>query len=72
MDKINYEEIAKILKKSISNMHISEIAVAHNHCVAFALADYFEKEDNKYLLGIDLSQFDRKRFLKQCGVKDGM
>ena len=72
MKKEDYEAIAKIVKKLSWDDSVLEIDGDDgfvNHLIN-GLADYFEQEDNEYLIGFQKRnlKFSRKEFLKQCGV----
>lgn len=70
MNKKDYKEIAKIIKDKWDIYHPLNKIVSE-------LADYFEKEDKTTIDNINyeegtisgkLKQFNRKQFLKDCGV----
>jgi len=58
MDEKNYKVIAEIIKKWAVNKDM----------MAIKLADYFEK-DNEWGMELTNYSFNRKQFLKDCGVK---
>ncbi len=69
MNQKDYKEIAKIFKEdniSWRNKHEKNTY----HRLANNLADYFEKEDNKFNEGIKFRDFNKKQFLKDCGVEE--
>lgn len=71
MNKKDYKEIAKITKPYL---YFLSVPIKNNYCNE--LADYFEREDkeskewlpNDAFDNPDLQSFDRKLFLKDCGV----
>ncbi len=87
MNEHDYKEIAKIINYQINilNEHVAQdyrkVAKEHLINVTNRLADYFEKANirkqanynriegfhNEIIIGC----FNRKQFLKDCGVKNG-
>jgi len=78
MEQRNYKEIAEIIK-SVDSGELGEFAQGESYAkkmIALKLADYFEKEDLELCAKISyeenksnvLPSFDRKQFLKDCGV----
>jgi len=75
MKKENYKAIAEIIRKeieSISNSSMGKInqrlASVCPELIACYLADYFEKENPPFTQYFKKYGFDKKQFLKYCGV----
>lgn len=85
MNKEDYEAIAEMIKRTIPEL-ISRYGFDNQeenakNLMAKRFADYFEKEaletarERCELIGVEFlgqadSEFDRKQFLKDCGVKE--
>ena len=74
MNQKDYKEIAKIIKgemEEISNSSMKNIdknvARASPRVIVCQLANYFEKEGSK--AKINPTFFNRKQFLKDCGIE---
>ena len=72
MNQKDYKEIAKIIKKIRYIPNAWEVPLTKD--IAKELADYFEKESNVMsgkgeIISTTTEQFNRKRFLKDCGVE---
>lgn len=80
MNQENYKEIAKIIKKNTApkENQFDNLSIVGDYLID-NLAGYFEKENNKkleknmskiYGKGESISIFNRKQFLKDCGVDE--
>ena len=65
MNQSDYKKIAKIIKENSGNV-LGELFIHDN--IIEELADYFEEED--VWQGSSRQEFDRKQFLKDCGVEE--
>ncbi len=75
MKKKDYEKIAEIIRSKIKNSSNNQNKIIMLFQIAKELADYFEETDTKCNCGncprwFRESLFNRKQFLKDCGVKE--
>ncbi len=75
MNQKNYKEISKIIGKMMKEYRKRDASVVGHGLFTLAklsyyLVDYFEREEfNTYNQANEKQQFNKKQFLKDCGVE---